>query len=296
MQTAVIGATGLIGRHIVNCLIERNEVSSVMVIARRNPGINHPKVVVEVIDFSDLDALRSTLSNINAVFCAVGTTQKQVGGDLEAYRRIDFDIPVNAARLAAGNGCRHFSLVSSAGADHKSRLFYSRLKGETERAVAASGIPSVAIFRPSLLLGNRDETRFAERVGEKIMRTFSFLVPAIYKPIEGLDVARAMVHLAISTANNDELLHNDISRVDDISPEHHNTKEQSASIINDMSVSNVEIPQNNGNVNSKSTDIPVSPQSVTNFVISYPIFHYSEILRLANGYVESVATSFRTDH
>jgi uncharacterized protein YbjT (DUF2867 family) len=302
MRVAVIGATGLIGRHIVNCLTERPEIHSVKIIARRNPGIHHPKVSVDVIDFANLEAFRMALLGAEAVFCAVGTTQKKVGGDLEAYRRIDFDIPVNAARLSAKMDCHHFSLVSSVGADHKSRVFYSRLKGETEQAVTASGVKQVAMFRPSLLLGDRKEVRFGERVGELFMRPLSFLMPDIYKPIKGHDVARAMVELAINSIGNENFRKNDITSNNDIMSNNdiasnEDAKNESKKIEpNDISSKNQNYSQITAKASPNTTEISSSSYSTPLYHDSLTILHYREIKRLAERYgvsVDAGITGFR---
>jgi uncharacterized protein YbjT (DUF2867 family) len=127
------------------------------------------------------------------VFVAVGTTQKKVKGDKAAYRKVDFDIPVNAAKFCAETGCKSFLLVSSVGADSKSGNFYLKLKGEVEDKVQSLSIPSVSIFRPSMLLGNRQESRPAESIAQVLSKGLSLLFPGKYKPVPAQDVAKSMV-------------------------------------------------------------------------------------------------------
>src|SRR6185436_9151031 len=114
----------------------------------------------------------------------------------EAYRKIDFGIPVKLARFCKVTGCMKFILVSSAGANSKSRNFYQRLKGETDEAVKSVGLKTVHIMRPSLLLGERKEFRLGENIGKVVMTSLSFLIPAKYKAIQGKDVAKVMLALA----------------------------------------------------------------------------------------------------
>jgi uncharacterized protein YbjT (DUF2867 family) len=140
------------------------------------------------------------LSNSDVIFCAVGTTQKKVKGDKTAYRKVDYDIPVNAARFCKMTGCEKFILVSSVGANSKSNNFYLKLKGEVEDAVKDVGLKSVHIMQPSVLLGDRKEFRLGEKIGKGIMKIFSFLIPSKYKPIHGRDVAKGM----ISASKNSE--------------------------------------------------------------------------------------------
>ena len=127
------------------------------------------------------------------MFCAIGTTNKKVKGDKAAYRKVDYDIPVNAARFCTETGCRHFLLVSSVGANSKGGNFYIKLKGEVEDQVRSISIPSVSIFRPSMLLGKRQESRPLETIAQVMMKPLSFLFPSRYKPIAAEAVAKAMI-------------------------------------------------------------------------------------------------------
>lgn len=193
---AVIGATGLIGGHLAELLSRDGHFTKVRLINRRVPeNVPHGAEVV-VIDFDDQSAFSAAISGSDAVFCAVGTTRKKVKGDMEAYRKVDLDIPVNAARHCLETGCRHFSLVSSVGASAHSGNFYLKFKGEAEAAAAGLGLPSVAIFRPSMLMGKRNEFRLAEEIAKIFASPLSFLFPSKYRPIRGLDVARAMIAAA----------------------------------------------------------------------------------------------------
>ncbi|MCC5908802.1 MAG: NAD(P)H-binding protein [Balneolaceae bacterium] len=189
----LIGATGLIGSRLLVKLQEDDYVGSVRVLSHRPVELSGPKTNVQVIDFSNLEQFRSAINGSDAVFCTVGTTQRKVDGDEEAYRKVDYDIPVNAAKFCAETGCPRFLLVSSVGADSSSGSFYLKLKGEVEDEVKDSGVPSVSIFRPSILLGERNESRPGETIGKIVMNTFSFLLPSRMKPIDADDVAAAMV-------------------------------------------------------------------------------------------------------
>jgi uncharacterized protein YbjT (DUF2867 family) len=153
------------------------------------------------VDFSDAESFRLALEESDVVFCAVGTTQKKVKGDKAAYRKVDHDIPVNAARFCKMNDCSTFIVVSSAGANSKSINFYAKLKGEMEDAVKAAGIKSLHIMRPSMLLGERKEFRLGEKIGKGLMKAFSFMIPAKYKAIHAGKVAQGMLAAA---KKNDE--------------------------------------------------------------------------------------------
>jgi len=190
---ALIGATGLIGSHLLKSLQDDEAFKMIRVLVRRPLTINHLKIKVIVIDFADEAAFKAGIAGCDTVFCAVGTTNKKVQGDKAAYRKVDYDIPVNAARFCAETGCPHFLLVSSVGANSKGGNFYIKLKGEVEDKVRSIGIPSVSIFRPSMLLGNRQESRPMETIAQVISKPLSFLFPSRYKPIAAEDVAHAMI-------------------------------------------------------------------------------------------------------
>jgi len=192
----VIGATGLIGSLLVELLAGDGYFTSVRIIARRMPDRVPQGAEVRVIDFEDHDAFRSAVEGSDALFCAVGTTRKKVKGDMDAYRKVDHDIPVNAARHCHETGCGRYLMVSSVGASSKTGNFYLKFKGDAEDAIAATGIPSVSVFRPSMLMGKRNESRPAEAIAQVMMAPLSFLFPAKYKPIKGLDVAKAMIAAA----------------------------------------------------------------------------------------------------
>lgn len=219
MTATLVGATGLIGGYLLQELLNDAYFNTVRILIRRPIDITHQKLEKKIIDFNDSDSLLVALSNSGALFCAIGTTQKKVKGDKDAYRKIDFDIPVKLARLCKMTGCEKFILVSSAGANSKSTNFYQRLKGETEEAVRQVGPKTIHIMRPSLLLGARKEFRFGENIGKALMTTLSFLIPVKYKAIPAKDVARVMIALSKKNAEgyfvheNNEIrnLHNSLN-------------------------------------------------------------------------------------
>ena len=196
-RTAVIvGSGGLIGSKLLELLLNDNHFNKIRLIVRRPAEFDNPAVNVKVIDFSDDDAYKSAITGCDALFCAVGTTQKKVKGDRVAYYKVDYDIPVNAARFCKETGCPVFLLVSSVGADSKSKNFYLKLKGKVEDKLREMKIASVSVFRPSMLLGKRREFRFGEEVAKAISAPLSFLFPSKYKPVKAENVARAMITAA----------------------------------------------------------------------------------------------------
>jgi uncharacterized protein YbjT (DUF2867 family) len=196
MTATLIGATGLIGGHLLEELLKDGYFDTIRILIRRPIEFTHPKLEKKLVDFTYAESFRLALDGSDTVFSAIGTTQKKVKGDKAAYRKVDYDIPVNAARFCKMTGCDKFIFVSSVGANSKSNNFYLKLKGEVEDAVKAVGLKSVHIMRPSMLLGDRKEFRFGEKIGSPVMKAISFLLPSKYRPIHGRDVAKAMLALA----------------------------------------------------------------------------------------------------
>jgi len=195
MIATLIGATGLIGSHLLELLLNDEYFDTVRILVRRPFELDHPKLEKKLVDFSDIESFRLALEDSEVVFCAIGTTQKKVKGNKDTYRKIDYDITVNTARFCKLNGCENFVFVSSVGANSKSNNFYLKLKGEIEEAVAAVGLKNVHIMQPSLLLGKRRESRFGEKIAQRVMPVISFLLPAKYKPVKAINVAKAMIRL-----------------------------------------------------------------------------------------------------
>ncbi len=196
MKATVIGATGLIGSYLLELLLKDDRFDSVRVLVRRPFEPDHPKLEKKLVDFTDAESFRLALEGSDVVFCCIGTTQKKVKGDKEAYRKIDYDITVNAARFCKLNGCETFVFVSSVGANSKSNNFYLKLKGEIEDAVRAVGLRHVHIMQPSLLLGDRKESRLGEKIAQWVIPVISFLIPKKYRPIHARKVAEMMINAA----------------------------------------------------------------------------------------------------
>jgi uncharacterized protein YbjT (DUF2867 family) len=193
---AIIGVTGLIGGYLYEILKQDKTYETIRLIVRRPFVKDNDRTEVKLVDFNDAESFKLAIDGSDVVFCAIGTTQKKVKGDKAAYRKIDYDIPVKAARFCKETGCETLILVSAVGANSKSNTFYLKLKGEMEDAVKATGLKSVHIMRPSMLLGDRTEFRLGEKIGKPLMTALSFLLPSKYKPIHGMKVAKAMLTAA----------------------------------------------------------------------------------------------------
>jgi uncharacterized protein YbjT (DUF2867 family) len=168
----------------------------IRILVRKNLEIEHPKLQQEIVNFNDIRDYENKLGNGDCIFCCVGTTQKKVHGNKDAYRKVDFSIPLNAAKLGISKGFKKYFLVSAIGANAHSNNFYLKLKGETEDAIKEFNYESLGIFQPSILLGARNEKRSGEAIMKKLMKLFSlFLIGSIkkYRAINAVDVAKAMI-------------------------------------------------------------------------------------------------------
>ncbi len=204
----VLGATGLIGNLLTLELLKDESVEKVRVVVRKPIELQHEKLEVAICNFNDLAALTACIGDGDALFCCIGTTQKQVNGDKEAYRKIDFDIPVQAANIAKQHEFSNYLLVSAIGANAQASGFYLQLKGEVEQAIEQLNFPSFHIFRPSFLLGARKEFRMGEIIAKYIFKVISFLLVGSlqkYKAIEAIDVAKAMVNASKLAMNRTKI-------------------------------------------------------------------------------------------
>jgi uncharacterized protein YbjT (DUF2867 family) len=200
MRTAVVlGASGLVGGHLLRQLRDDSAYSAVTLLTRRPLGLQGGTVREAVVNFELPESFRALVA-VDDVFCCLGTTMKKAGSE-EAFRKVDFEAPLAVAREARAAGAGQYLIVTAVGADPKSRVFYSRVKGEVESALRALEFPrGVKIFRPSMLVGDRNEPRPAERMAMAVMRaTRPVFVGAMarYRAIDASAVARAMVRAAI---------------------------------------------------------------------------------------------------
>lgn len=195
----ITGATGVVGRRLVDGLLARAEVAGVTALGRRAMP-EAPKFVSKIVDLQQVDTLAAAIPEGTAIaFCALGTTMKQAGSK-EAFRAVDFDAVVRFGEAARSRAVERFLLVSSLGADPGSKTFYSRTKGEAEAALAALGFPQLTIVRPSLIddQGARRDDRLGERLALPIARAVFSVVGRRhrYAPIAADVIARAMIALA----------------------------------------------------------------------------------------------------
>ena len=199
LSALVLGATGLVGRHCLDLLLEDEAYGQVVALARKPPKREHPKLRWHVTDLARVHEYGSLLG-VDDVFCCLGTTIR-AAGSRDSFYKVDFGHVVEVARATAESGARQLLLVSALGADAHSRVFYNRVKGEVERAVCELPFRGTQIFRPSLLLGQRQEFRLGERAAALALVPLSFLLigrARKYRPVPATAVAEAMVRVAKS--------------------------------------------------------------------------------------------------
>jgi uncharacterized protein YbjT (DUF2867 family) len=165
------------------------------IFVRRDTGIQHPKLEQQIVDFGNAESWTKKLTG-DVLFSALGTTFKQAGSKEKQYE-VDFTFNLNFAQQAKENGIENYVLVSSIGANPKSSIFYTRIKGELDDAVAKLGFKNLVILRPSSLTGDRDETRWMEKMSIPIARFVTKFIFKKYRPISGKTVAQAMINAVL---------------------------------------------------------------------------------------------------
>lgn len=200
-KTAVlIGATGLVGGHCLERLLVSPAYDRVVAVARRAIPRAHEKLSVLTGPFDQLGQLLADVRADDA-FCCLGTTIRQAGTKAE-FHKVDYGYSYEFAHRLRGNGATHLLLVSALGADSKSPVFYSRVKGLLEKDVLALGYPRLSVFRPSFLVGQRSQQRLGEAVGIQLSGLLAPLLRgplSALHPIAGAEVAAAMVAAANQT-------------------------------------------------------------------------------------------------
>jgi len=197
-RTALVaGSTGLVGGYLLDALLADPDYREVTALPRRSAGRQHEKLREVVVDFDDLPG-PPELFAVDEIFCCLGTTIRKAGSR-EAFRRVDHGYVESLARRGREGGAPAFFFVSSIGTEPGSGNFYLRVKAEAEAAVLACGYREVHIFRPSMLMGPRGESRPAERLGIALGRLLAPLLLGslrVYRPIHARTVARAMLGAA----------------------------------------------------------------------------------------------------
>jgi uncharacterized protein YbjT (DUF2867 family) len=196
-KAIILGATGLTGGILLQSMLHDERYTSIKAFTRKPLGISHPKLSEFKCDLLKL-AEQEKHFTADEVFCCIGTTKAKTP-DEETYRAIDYGIPVAAASLCKINNIPSFLVVSAMGADPNSSIFYNKIKGEMEAAVLKLGLPKTYILQPSLISGDRDESRPGEYFFKQFMKIFnSVMLGSLkkYRTIAPESIAKTMVWLA----------------------------------------------------------------------------------------------------
>ena len=199
----IIGATGLVGNHLLKQLLDDDFYDKVKVFTRRSTEIKHPKLHEIITNFDDLNQVKSEIVG-GVLFSCLGTTLKQAGSQ-EAQYKVDFTYQYEFARLAKSNGVDCYFLVSSTGANPNSKFFYPRMKGELEEAARQLGFIRTVLIQPSVLAGERENRRIGEIVGAGVINSLGKIIPSLkkYRAIHGSEVAAAMNRIYKSKQGDD---------------------------------------------------------------------------------------------
>lgn len=197
MNAIIIGASGLTGSILLNLLIEDKRYDRINIISRSPINIQHSKIKETIVQFDELEKYSEAFSG-DQLFCCIGTTKKKTPNQ-DDYRKIDINIPVDAAKICKSNNLNTFAVISAIDADSTSKLFYNRTKGQMEEGVLDQEIENTIIVRPSLIKGPRKEQRSLEKIGIVLFKALQFLFIGPlkkYKAIDAENIAKSMIYLA----------------------------------------------------------------------------------------------------
>ncbi|WP_340015483.1 oxidoreductase [Paenibacillus sp. FSL K6-1318] len=214
-KAMVIGATGLVGELLVHNLLEHSAYSLVRVLVRRPLELQHPKLEQHVVDWEQLESQGHLFDGIDDLYCCLGTTIKKAGSQ-ESFRQVDYHYPVRAATIAKQHGVLQMLVISSMGASAGSRVFYSRTKGEMEDALSDIDFQSLHIFRPSLILGDRNEKRLGEQMAAHAMKLLDRWMKGRvdkYRAVHAATIAQAMTNIALVQTKGNHVYPNDVIHV-----------------------------------------------------------------------------------
>ena len=198
MKTALIfGSSGLVGSHLLSLIIKNNNYNKIKLFIRSETTISNYKIEIIKTDFNNIENHKDSIIGDDCFFC-IGTTRKNTPRKND-YIKVEYNLPVEVAKIAKKNSINSFTYVSSLGANPNASGLYLKNKGQAEEALKKLNFPKLFIMRPSILLGNRKENRIGEKIGIFVMKSFSPLFLGKmkkYKPIKVENVALAMMRIA----------------------------------------------------------------------------------------------------
>ncbi|WP_346746859.1 NAD-dependent epimerase/dehydratase family protein [uncultured Campylobacter sp.] len=200
----VVGATGAVGGEIVRGLCENENYDKIIVWARRELNFSHEKLETQIINFDEIKDIRPC--EVDEIFCALGTTMKQAGSRGQFYK-VDVSYPVNIAKWGIASGARRFALISSQGANERSRFFYLRAKGKAEKKIAALDYESLQIARLPAIKSEREQVRMGELFTIWLFGLLPKFILTNYRPMSAKDIAAAVIAAAQTEANGVQIYH-----------------------------------------------------------------------------------------
>ena len=218
MKTVLIfGSSGLIGSELLKIIIKDNSYSHIKLFVRSVTAIDNSKVEIIQTDFTNLEKYKDSMVGDDCFFC-IGTTRKDTP-DKNEYKKVEYSIPVDIAKIVRSNSVKSFVYVSSLGANQKSSSQYLQNKGQVEEELNKLNFAKLVLIRPSILLGNRKVFRLGERIGIFVMKTLSiFFLGSLkkYKPIKANDVAKAMINIIQKNFEKKIFESNDLQKLSDL--------------------------------------------------------------------------------
>jgi len=206
----VAGGTGLVGSHLVNLLVKTKTFDEVKILVRKGSSFQMNGVTIIDVDYDRLMDFERFLK-ADVVFCCLGTTIKKAGSK-ENFHRVDFDYPLELAKISLKNGARQYNIVTAGGANSKSLFFYNRVKGDIEKSLINLEFQNLNIFRPSLLLGSRSEKRLGEDIGAVVAKVINPILLGKmrkYRAIHAETVARSMLNISTKNQNGVHIVESD---------------------------------------------------------------------------------------
>ena len=215
MKTALIfGSSGLVGSHLLDLITQDNNYSKIKLYVRSEPKKINSKFEIIKVDFNKLEDYKNSINGDDCFFC-IGTTRKNTP-DKNEYIKVEYNLPVSVANMAKSNSVNNFIYISSLGANPNATSLYLKNKGKAEEELVKLNFTNLSILRPSILVGNRKENRFGEKIGIFAMKTFSPLFfgnMKKYKPINVENVAKSMLQVAQKHYQNNIFESDEIVRI-----------------------------------------------------------------------------------
>ena len=197
-STIIVGSSGLVGNHLMKNILDNEKFSSLKIFVRKPRGVCHPKLTEIVTEFGNLGKVKEEF-DADIIFSCLGSTRKKTP-NLEDYYKVDYFYPKWVAEIAKENGVKQFHLISSLGANEKSRNYYLKMKGKTEKAIRMQNIETTCIYRPALITGKRNEKRTGESISKFLFNVLNpLLVGGLkkYRSISAEEIAKAMINQSL---------------------------------------------------------------------------------------------------